>query len=180
MNKKGFTLIEILSVIIIIGIITSIGVFSVTTSIQKTKKSSFSAMAITFLESARSMRGSDKLLYEPKNGEAVVLRLDSLNGTDKIDDYETEFGDLDLDLCYVAIVNDNYQFKYYITMIDNSDHAIINEKYESVKEDSVIAGYNTRNAFNFRTVGSTTTLQIGNTTYKTKTIKDSYVVFEVN
>ena len=37
-NRKGFTLVELLGIIVVLGIVVSIGIYAVTTSIRKAKE----------------------------------------------------------------------------------------------------------------------------------------------
>lgn len=176
MDKKGFTLIEILAVIIIIGIIGVIGISAISSSTNKSRKASFATLAKTYAESARSMRAKDDLPHDPKNGEVILLRIDSLNGTDKNDDFTTEFGDVLLDYSYVAVVNNNHNFKYYVTLIDDSKHAIIDGEYSELSESLVATSINLNNALNLNAVVRDSTFSINETTYKVTSVHNTYIV----
>jgi prepilin-type N-terminal cleavage/methylation domain-containing protein len=180
MNKKGFTLIEILAVIVIIGIIGVIGISAISSSTNKSRKASFATLAKTYAESARSMRAKDDLPHDPKDGEVVLLRVDSLNGTDKNYDFTTEFGDVLLNYSYVAVVNNNHNFKYYVTLIDDSNHAIIDGEYSELNESLVVASINLRNVLNLRSLANGTTFSINETTYKVTSVHNTYIVASKN
>ena len=178
MNNKGFTLIEILAVIVIISIVGAIGIAAISSTTDKARRSSFVSLAKTYGESARAMRGQDRLPHDPKNGEAILIKLTALDGTDKNEDYETEFGEIVQELSYVAIVNDNYEFSYYITVIDTSGHCIINGEYSSISDKNVSATYNKNNVFNFQIASPVTTFSIDGKRYKVTSVHDNYVVAE--
>ena len=179
MNKKGFTLIEILAVIIIISIVGAIGIASISNSTDKARRSSFVTLAKNYAESARFMRGHDRLPHDPKNGEVVLIKLDALDGMDKNEDYETEYGDIIQELSYIAVVNDNYEYSYYITLIDTSGHCLLNVEYSIATDKSLNTTYNKNKVFNFQTASVATTLTIDGKKYKVTSIHDKYVVLKV-
>ena len=176
MNKKGFTLIEILAVIVIISIIGLIGISSISNSTEKTRKASYATLAKTIIESARSMRAEDRLPYDLQSGDILLMRIDSLDGTDKIDIRKTEFGDLLLDLSYVIIVNDNNNYQYYITLIDSSKHNIMKTEYSVINEDSVKSSYSLDDVINMSgtTVGSV--IRFNEINYEVGTVNDTFIV----
>ena len=176
MNKKGFTLIEILAVIIIISIVATIGIAAISSSVDKSRKSDFANLAKTYAESARSMRGQDKLPHDPKKGEVVIIKVSALNGTDKNEDYDTAYGEVVKELSYVAIVNDNYDYYYYVTVIDTSRHCILNADYSVVSDKSVAVNYNSDSVFNFATVSQGSTVTINSNNYTVTAVHDNYVV----
>ena len=180
MNKKGFTLIEILAVIVIIGIIGLIGIAAVSNSTERTRKASFATNAKTYIESARSMRIKDNLPYDPKNGELLILRLNALNGTDKIDNFKTEYGDLDLNLCYVAISNDNHNYQYYITLIDSTQHNIVKKEYSIIDEDSVKSSYSIEDVLDMDTAQVGTTFKLNNINYIITSVHDTYLIAKLS
>lgn len=172
MNKKGFSLIELLAVIIIIGIVATIGIVAISSSVGSSRKATFVNMARNYADSASAMRTSDKLPVEPKNNEAVLIRVDNLTGVDKTDNYDTVYGELVLDNCYVAIVNNKHQYSYYVTLVENSGNAIYNTEYSLLDEDSVVeydkvAG----NIINIEGVAVNSIVTVG---------KDNYIVDKVN
>ncbi|MDD3241876.1 MAG: type II secretion system protein, partial [Bacilli bacterium] len=71
MNKKGYTLIEILAVLVIIGVIATIAIFGVLELIQWSKMESFRATAIN-ISGASSLYASDKGMEE--GDEKVVIK----------------------------------------------------------------------------------------------------------
>lgn len=180
MKKNGFTLVEILAVIIIMGIIGLIGISAVSNNIEDSREATFVNMARNFAESARSMRGEDKLPHDPKNGEVLLLRLEALNGTDKIKNYDTPYGKLSLNYSYVMIVNKDNNFKYYVTLLDDSDHAIYYEEYSNLSNKSVLpsSNANVKKILSFNALTRNTELTIGGTKYKVSATHDKYIVLK--
>ena len=59
-NRKGFTLVELLGIIVVLGIVVSIGIYAVTTSIRKAKEKTYQVTLNTIKDEA------DKYLIENK------------------------------------------------------------------------------------------------------------------
>ena len=135
-KAKGFTLIEILAVIIIIGTIAVIGVVAVSNYIESSRKSAFITTAKTYIESAREVRAQGGLAQEPKNTEAVLIPLETLK-VEGNDEFKTAYGKIVAEKSYVIIRNDNETFYYYITLLDETGHAVILEDGNQLTEDSI-------------------------------------------
>ena len=63
-NKKGFTLVELLAVIVVLAIVMGLAVVGITSVLDSTRKSAFAADAKSYIEGARALVRSD---------EAVVM-----------------------------------------------------------------------------------------------------------
>ena len=71
LNKKGFTLVELLAVIVVLAIVMSLAVVAITNVLDSTRKNSFVADAKSFLEGAHQLVSSDGVsnLFGPSNGD---------------------------------------------------------------------------------------------------------------
>lgn len=181
MNKKGFTLIELLAVIIIIGVIATIGITAISGNVESTRKSAFVDLARTYSESARNMRGKDELPHDPKDGEAVIIKVDALTGVnvDK-NKYDTGYGQLDLSASYIAIVNDNHNYKYYVTFLDDTNHAIVDVEYSDLDESLVLSSNDSKinTIIKFRGLTNGVKVTINNQKYTVTNVHDTYVVLK--
>ena len=112
-ENKGFTLAELLAVIIILGIITTITVPIVTNQIDKNKTKLCVTQYNNILNAARSY-GADHLL-ELDNGKTITLKTLDDNGYIDISNLkdpvtgEKISGDLK-----IVIVKENKKYKYYL------------------------------------------------------------------
>ena len=138
MNKKGFTMIEVLAVIIILGILSMIGIYAVSSNIEESRKSAFVDNGIAYCEQMVAMRARDQLPIEINDYRGILIPIDKLKGTDKINDLSTPYGDLDLNSSYVVMVKQDRQIKYYLTMVTTDGTAIINVEYNDLSTDWVM------------------------------------------
>lgn len=77
MKKKGFTLAELLGVIIILALISMIAIPAITTSLNKHKKSLCDTQ-ISYMIAAAKNWGADHLLQLPDEGETLTISLSEL------------------------------------------------------------------------------------------------------
>lgn len=123
-NKKGFSLIELLAVIVIMGVLLLIGVISVTEYITESRKDGYIANARLYVNAARSMYGAEKLSQMPNTNEALLVPL-SITDTDRENKgLKSPYGDLITERSYVVIVNEDGNRFYYVIAIDDSGYAI--------------------------------------------------------
>ncbi len=177
MNKKGFTLVELIAVIIIIAIISTVGIISISSTTQGSRKSAFVDLGKNYAESARTMRAEDRLPHDPRDGEAVIIKAEALDGVEIENKDESGFGDLIYDSSYIAIVNDNHNYKYYIFLLDDTDHAIAGAEYSVIDEDDVLSGASTK-VLRFANLAKDTVIKINNTSYVVTNTHSTYVVLK--
>jgi prepilin-type N-terminal cleavage/methylation domain-containing protein len=138
MNKKGFTLIEVLAVIVILGILTMIGIYAISSNIEHSRKSAFIDSGINYVGKMMDMRTQDQLPIDVNDYRGILIPIDKLKGNDRTTDISTSFGDLDLNSSYVVMVKQNKQYKYYLTMVTVQGDAIINVEYNELGTDWIM------------------------------------------
>ena len=134
-NRKGFTLIEILSVIIILGIIMIIAVPAVSKYILKSDKAVYVTNANAFVETVRGkyemkeygpLLNDDQIMIVPI--ESVILE----KGTN-----ESPYGRYEPEKSYVVIVPEKNKYSYYATIIDETNTGIIKSDSNIMSEEDV-------------------------------------------
>ena len=135
-NKKGFTLIEILAAIIILGVVLLIGVSAISDYIESSRKSSLIATANSYIEEVRGLRATDSLVQSPKNAEALLIPLSEIE-IDGNNDLKTPYGNIILEKSYVIVENENEDFNYYISILDDTNHAIVFEDSNLLNNNSI-------------------------------------------
>ena len=115
MNKKAFTLIELIAVIIILTLVLSIVVPTITNASETIKKDSFLAAAKVMIASARSKTAEDKSIKLPAadyDGTIITLDYMRLNNVAK----DADGGNYNRDNSYVLIIKIDNQLYYYVTL----------------------------------------------------------------
>ena len=130
-NNKGFTLIEILAVIIILGILMVIAVPAVTEQISGSRKSSYITTAKKFIDATLdeitdmeySVSSEDYTYYIPTEC------LKAQNGE------KSAYGNF-LDSYVVVTYKDGKNYFYY-TGVDDTQHGILLTYRDELEEDSI-------------------------------------------
>lgn len=146
MNRKGFTLIEILAVIIILGVIMTVAVPNVLSMIDRNKKDTFIEHAKMMATQAEYTIRKDTSIKYPSENNAIILTLEYLNTNDVS---ESPYGTMyNKSRSFVAIVNKTTggvtEYKYYVHLVacgnDNCDEKISGINLTDVNELSGTSG----------------------------------------
>ncbi len=132
-NNKGFTLIEILSVVIIMGIIILIAVPSVSKYVNDSRISAYVTTAKEYIKEAQTKVASKE--YELFDKKATYyISIDNLKLEN---DGESPFGEwVEAYVVVTYIPPDGYQ--YYWTSLDSSGFKVNLTKYEDLDTDDVL------------------------------------------
>lgn len=118
-NKQGFTMVELLATITILGIIMLIAVPNVLSIIDKNKKR-------TYVEDAKKMQvlaeyklRSDTTIEKPRSGYAIAITLQSMDVTELSS--APEGGEYSGSESFVLISNESGTYKYYVAIKETYD-----------------------------------------------------------
>lgn len=127
-NKRGFTLVELLAVIVILGVLLMIAVPAVQNVIKKTKNNATQKQAELFIDAAKKMA----IIDEPTN-DKVIYKLSDLDS------------DVDTNRFTGMVVasKENGSYKYYIYLNDSVNKKTIGNN------DNDILGNNDNDIFKF-------------------------------
>lgn len=117
-NKKGFTLVELLAVIVVLGIVMGIAAVAITNVLDSTRKNAFVASAKQFVEGAKALVEAD-MVDAMLGGSGKYL--DSCNGTYPIPliDIKTKSGNNDKTPWGLGY--DTTNSKVYVTVSNNCE-----------------------------------------------------------
>lgn len=141
MNKKGFTLVELLAVIVILAILLAIAVPQVTQYITKSRKDSLTATAKDFVDAVRKDATSE--IYElPIGNDDVTIVSLNLVKLEKGGKKSSFNGNWIAKNTYVAIINVgtdmNPDYEYFVTMVDTKRYTIPLTDDEDLTRESIV------------------------------------------
>ena len=115
-NRKAFTLIELMAVVVILGLIMMIAIPNTLSMIDKNKKPTYIENAKTFVSLVQNKVRTDKSLEEPENNEmALIITLDFLDTSDvQYSPYGEEY---DKEGSFVVIVVESNKLQYYVHLV---------------------------------------------------------------
>lgn len=116
-NNRGFTMVELLAVIIIMGIMMVLGLSIFTNTINKSRKKEYVSAALKSVSRAEyMMRANNSTIEKPDNGNAIVFNLKYL----KDDSFSTApyGGEYDFEKSFVVVKNDDEDLKYYVKLVE--------------------------------------------------------------
>ena len=119
-NRKAFTLIELMAVVVILGLIMMIAIPNTLSMIDKNKKTTYIENAKTFVSLVQSKVRTNKNLEEPENSEmALIVTLEYLSTSDvEFSPYGEEY---DKKGSFVAIVVESNKLQYYVHLVSCAD-----------------------------------------------------------
>ncbi len=114
-RNKGFTLVELLAMLVVLGIIIAIAIPNINNILKNQRKNQFIADATSMVETAKikAAKNNDK----PTNGKCIIYSLDYLNDNDNINEGPNG-GEYDQYESYVIYKRENSSYKYYVKLVE--------------------------------------------------------------
>lgn len=135
-NKKGFTLVEVIAVIIIIGILMLIAVPNVTGYILSSRKASFATDVHAYIETIRAEYESRE--YGPYlSDEEIMIVPIEIVVLEKGDSGKTPFGNYDYSKSYVVIVPEKNGYQFYANVVDDAKYGVVMTPYNILNGNAV-------------------------------------------
>jgi len=138
-NNKGFTLVELLAVIVILGVISTVAIPSVNNYINGSKDDSFVYEAKNYVKAVQTGIVSGE--YDaPRNANDVTIV--SLNYIETLEGETSPYGEKWVDnKCYVAVVNEGEptspKYAYYFAAQDEGRNALPLTRIENITSDLI-------------------------------------------
>lgn len=118
MEKNGFTFVELLAMLVVLGILMAIAIPNINGMLKNQRINSLKTDAINMVETAKIKASKDRLLEKPKSGECIVFSLNYLNDNDNI--VKGPNGGLyDQFDSVVVYTREGSRYKYYVRLVEN-------------------------------------------------------------
>lgn len=135
-KKNGFTLVEMIAVIIILGIIMVIAVPAVSKYILNSNDATYAGDIQAFVETIRS--GYEMEEYGPhvKEGEIMIVPIENVE-FEKGESKESPYGAYDLTKSYVLIVPERNGYEFYANVVDVNGIGVVMKKSNELNKDAI-------------------------------------------
>lgn len=121
MKNKGFTLVELLAVIIIMGLLAAIIFPMIDTSLSNSKDSALDVLKSNIIDATKDW-SLDNLSFLPENGSSINVKLDKIKqGYLPLNVKNPKTGYIISNESYVTITNVNGKYKYKVYIYDIPD-----------------------------------------------------------
>jgi type IV pilus assembly protein PilA len=119
--KKGFTLVEMLAVVVILGLVLVVAIPQIQNEVSN-KKSSIQEATLTMIYNAAELYTSaDPSTFKKEAGTVYCIQLQDLVDAGKIEAPIKNFNDgTELDLSYSIKIETNSYLEFEYTLIENS------------------------------------------------------------
>jgi type IV pilus assembly protein PilA len=118
MKKNGFTFIELLAMLIILGIIMLIAIPNISGMLKNQKLDKYKHDAINMVEAAKVKAKSEKSLIAPKSGDCIVFTLKYLDSNESIVTGPNG-GKYDKFDSIVVYTRKASKYKYYVRLVED-------------------------------------------------------------
>ena len=137
MNKKGFTLVELLAVITLLGIIALVAIPTIDSLLEKNKEKIYQTQIKTIEESLKTWADANASIL-PENNESITINLSVLKLSGFLDN---DFKDSTTGKCFsndikmtIKNVKNNYSYK-----VDTSSEDLLDESCTTpIKEKTIV------------------------------------------
>lgn len=117
LNNKGYTLVELLATMIILGIILAVTIPNISGISTQNKITAYAEDAKKFKNSAEYMFRGDDTVKKPQESEhCVMVNLKYLHGNDY--DNPPYGGKYDMNNSFVVMVKINKRYKFYVQLVE--------------------------------------------------------------
>ena len=120
LNSKGYTLIELLAVFVILGVLMAVTIPNIVGITEANKLQTYAEDAKKFKNTVEYRFRGDSTIEKPQNnGECIIANLKYVAGSEY--DNPPYGGQYMMDQSYVIMVKDAKQYKYYVQLVEDLD-----------------------------------------------------------
>lgn len=139
MNKKGFTLIEVLAMLVVLGILMAVSIPNITGIVNQHKNNVIKSDVNKMVDATKIKMATDEDVskHKPEVGDCIVLSLKYLNYNEDIGSGPHEGKYLNYE-SFVVVKRETHEYKYYVRLIEkNKDeyYGIKGKDYADIDPD---------------------------------------------
>lgn len=136
MNKKAFTLVELLASLVILGVLMLVVVPTVTRIINNNKIDTYLEDAKRFVSNVEYSLKTNTNINLPEKNNCIIVALEYLESSDF--DNPPSGGEYDVKKSFVIVKNNSNSYEYYVRLIEilgtNNYRGVDLAKYEDLSE----------------------------------------------
>jgi len=136
MGNKGFTLIEIVAVVVILGVIMTIAVPAVSEQILSSRKSSYLSSVSAYAETIMGeydMKSFGSYLYDD---EIMLVPIKNIS-LDKGANMKSPFGNFLNNYSYIVVAPENNSYTFYANFLDDAGYGINMVPVNSLEKNDI-------------------------------------------
>lgn len=145
MNNKGFTLVELLAMLVVLGALMIIAIPNITGIVGNQRLNTIRNDATTMVETSKVKVAKDELISKPGPGKCLVFSLSYVNDNDNIElgPNGGEYDKYDSFVVYQNITTGNVtKYNYYVRLIETKDEKHYGIELENIKNINEITSSN--------------------------------------
>ena len=120
MKKNGFTLVELLAMLVVLGILMGVAIPNISGIIKNNKLNIIKTDAIKMIDTAKVKMSTDKEIKEkPTTNKCIVMALNYLNDSEDINTGPNGGKYMQFD-SFVVITREGNEYKYYVRLIEKT------------------------------------------------------------
>lgn len=120
MNRKGFTLVELLVMMVVLGILIGVSIPNITGIVANQKKNATKDDALRLVDNAKMKVAAKNDIPKPKTGECLIFTLDYLDSGSEFltGPYGGEYSRYD---SFVIYKKEGGKYNYYVRLVEKLD-----------------------------------------------------------
>lgn len=130
-KNKGFTLVEILAMLVVLGILVAVSIPNINGMLQKQKINRVINDATNMIETAKIKVAKERYLTKPNNGECIIFSLDYINDNGNIEKGPNG-GSYDQFDSFVVYKREGNRYNYYVRLVEEKNNKLYGVEYKDI------------------------------------------------